>query len=84
VGQPPVTEGAFGVLSDTPTFGPYDWYAEGAEVIRNTQNPEGAWLSEIEPYHVAVRNTCFGILFLKRATRPLVASEDRLFRPKQK
>ncbi|HEX7897429.1 MAG TPA: hypothetical protein VF950_06695 [Planctomycetota bacterium] len=58
-----------GVLYDTPKFGKWDWYAYGAKFLLEQQKPEGHWGD--------LTNTCFAILFLKRATRPLVASEGR-------
>jgi hypothetical protein len=58
-----------GVLYDSPKFGKWDWYAYGAKYLLEQQKPEGHWGD--------LNNTCFAILFLKRATRPLVASEGR-------
>lgn len=57
-----------GVLYGTETFGSHDWYLEGARYLLKSQQASGAWKN--------VNDTCFAILFLKRATRPLVASED--------
>jgi len=50
----------------------HDWYSEGANNLLKTQKADGTWGSSIE-------HTCFAILFLRRATRPLVdvASVDR-------
>jgi hypothetical protein len=62
-----------GVLYDTPRFGRHDWYAEGAWYLLKQQAQDGSWGKN------AV-DTCFAILFLKRATRPLVASQDPLRR----
>lgn len=56
-----------GVLYDAERFGSRAWYTEGAWYLLENQKPEGHWGD--------VNNTCFAILFLKRATRPLVASE---------
>ncbi len=49
-----------------------DWYSEGVNVVLKAQKPNGAWGTSLE-------HTCFAVLFLKRATRPLndVASVDR-------
>ena len=49
----------------------HDWYAEGANLVLKMQKADGSWG---DPEH-----TCFAILFLRRATRPLVdvASIDR-------
>jgi hypothetical protein len=71
-----------GVLAATETFGPHKWYREGAEAILGAQRPGGSWLAPLphgdrsETTNEAW-DTCFAILFLKRATRPLdVASTD--------
>ena len=56
-----------GMLYDTPKFGKIDWYAEGAKFLLDNQKPDGSWGD--------MNNTCFAILFLKRATRPLIATE---------
>jgi hypothetical protein len=49
----------------------HDWYSEGSSFLLTAQKADGSWST--------VENTCFAILFLKRATRPLVdvASVDR-------
>ncbi len=61
-----------GVLFGTETIGSHRWYREGAKVLLEKQGADGKWNSTVD--------TCFAILFLKRATRPLVASEDSLRR----
>jgi hypothetical protein len=76
-----------GVLYDTPTVGSHNWYSEGAALLLGEQKPDGSWnnagtwlgnTGDSQP----VWDTCFAILFLKRATPPLrdVASEDRFIR----
>jgi hypothetical protein len=52
-----------GMLFGTETIGTHEWYPEGAKVLIELQGANGAWKSTVE--------TCFAILFLKRATRPL-------------
>jgi len=70
-----------GVLANTETFGAHRWYAEGARWILAGQRGDGSWLGPL-PHGDrseganAAWDTCFAILFLKRATRPLVASTD--------
>ena len=59
-----------GSLYGTELLGAHDWYAEGVEAILGQQRPDGSWhsgVSRCEP----VWDTCYAILFLKRATRPL-------------
>jgi hypothetical protein len=53
-----------------------EWYPEGANILLDAQKPAGSWL--MSDNGKPLWDTCFAILFLKRATRPLdVASEDR-------
>jgi hypothetical protein len=59
-----------GMLFGTETVGDHWWYAEGAKVLCDSQKAGGSWGD-------GTRDTCFAILFLKRATRPLdVATES--------
>ena len=71
-----------GILYGTETFGAHSWYAEGARSLLETQRPDGSWLTAKSKGTNDVWDTCFAILFLRRATRPLtdVASEDRVMR----
>jgi hypothetical protein len=58
----------FGMLSGTEKIGRHLWYREGAEHILKIQQKDGAWcVWDRKP----VWDTCFAILFLKRATRPV-------------
>jgi hypothetical protein len=52
-------------------MGKHEWYPEGAAVILERQRPDGSWM-DIELQNQPVWDTCFSILFLRRATRPLV------------
>jgi len=56
-----------GILYDVTRFGQHDWYAEGARLLLQQQQPSGAW-------NGGSLDTCFAILFLKRATRSMVES----------
>jgi hypothetical protein len=56
-----------GMLYGTEQIGSHWWYPEGAKVLLAAQKADGSW--------EGVLNTCFAILFLRRATRPLVATE---------
>jgi hypothetical protein len=53
-----------GMLFGTELVGTHWWYAEGAKVLIDAQKGTGAWGG-------GTVDTCFAILFLKRATRPL-------------
>jgi hypothetical protein len=53
-----------GILLGTETFGQNEWYPLGAEFLLDSQDAAGSWNGSIE-------DTCFAILFLRRATVPL-------------
>jgi hypothetical protein len=46
------------------TLGKKDWYAWGAEVLLANQQPDGSWQGAYAPYGA---DTCFALLFLKKA-----------------
>ena len=52
-----------GMLYGTEVMGDHKWYPEGAKVLIENQKASGAWGGTAQ--------TCFAILFLKRATAPL-------------
>jgi hypothetical protein len=56
-----------GMLYGTELIGSHWWYPEGAKVLLAAQGGGGEWENVV--------NTCFAILFLRRATRPLTASQ---------
>jgi len=66
-----------GIFFGTETFGAHEWYVEGAQYLLGQQKDDGSWMTKGSDH--AIWDTCFAILFLRRATRPLrdVASEDR-------
>jgi hypothetical protein len=57
-----------GMLYGTETIGSHWWYPEGAKVLVDKQGANGSW--------GGVADTCFAILFLKRATAPLCPTGD--------
>jgi hypothetical protein len=57
-----------GILYDVKLLGNRDWYQEGAKWLLEKQGANGAWNAEWD--------TCFAILFLKKATRS-IATGDR-------
>ena len=57
-----------GILYGTEKLGGHDWYREGSKELLDTQRLDGAWVSTDEH-----QDTCFAILFLRRATRGLPA-----------
>lgn len=59
-----------GALSLAREFGKHDWYDEGAEYLLAQQTGDGSWP---ESGHMSVFvDTCFAILFLCKATTPIV------------
>jgi hypothetical protein len=71
-----------GMLYDTALIGNHDWYLDGARVILAAQKPDGSWAESGPATMRPTWDTCFAILFLKRATRPLVVSVDRFHEKK--
>lgn len=68
-----------GMIYGTEFFGRNEWYPVGAEFLLKEQKGDGSWIGKPGGGHEnAVWDTCFAILFLRRATRPLVdvASKD--------
>ncbi|RPH39921.1 MAG: hypothetical protein EHM91_11720 [Planctomycetota bacterium] len=61
-----------GMLYDTALIGNHDWYLDGARVLLNAQKPDGSWDSS--HFKHPTWDTCFAILFLKRATKRLVVT----------
>jgi hypothetical protein len=61
-----------GMLYETEKIGDHEWYPEGVKALLGTQDAAGFWGGGVD-------DTCFAILFLRRATRKLidVASEDK-------
>ena len=62
-----------GMLYDPGKIGDHPWYPEGAEFLLKQQKPDGSW-EGTKPDKKPAWDTCFAILFLKRATKPLVAT----------
>src|SRR5206468_12811238 len=78
-----------GMLYGTPSIGTHDWYAEGSRKLLELQQSDGSWWDRVDGNKHqggASRDTCFALLFLKRATRPPedVASVDRYLKAENK
>ena len=58
-------------LAGLERIGGRDWYAQGARLLVDDQRPDGSW----GPGHRRLQNTCFALLFLRRAT---VSTEGEL------
>jgi hypothetical protein len=57
-------------LTATTRLGEADWYAEGAREILARQKKDGSWKEPSQEWEVY--STCFAVLFLKRATQPVI------------
>ena len=57
-----------GALAPIELVGGHDWYAEGASFLVRGQAPQGHWGSTLGGGHP---QTCFALLFLRRATMPV-------------
>lgn len=68
-----------GALVDVEKFGSHDWYNKGAKYILKHQQKDGHWSGLVDKSAVEMKgdymgsiDTCFAILFLKRATTHLL------------
>lgn len=61
-----------GMLGGIDYIGAYDWYFEGAErQLLPQQQPDGKWDPQMEVDPSDIYNTCYALLFLKRATESI-------------
>jgi hypothetical protein len=65
-----------GMLYGTEKFGDHDWYLKGAASIVKAQKGDGSWGSNAEDEKNTIQ-TCFAILFLKKATRAIATGDRR-------
>ncbi len=61
-----------GVLLGLDFLGDHEWYPEGCKFLLSKQGEDGSW-SKVEGTEDAVQATCFALLFLTKATRPIAA-----------
>ena len=59
-------------LLETSRFGPYDWFAAGANELLDLQRKDGSWFSGTRR-NQPVWDTCYAILFLSRWSHPTEA-----------
>jgi hypothetical protein len=75
-----------GRIAAVEELGKQKWYPLGAKYLLETQKADGSWWTGIpgvvwkQAGDLETADTCFAILFLTRATPPLIATED----PKKK
>jgi hypothetical protein len=65
-------------MTGNEKFGTHFWYADGVRVLLESQKTDGSWA--VDDWGTPTWDTCLALLFLKRATRPLVPSTDRVIR----
>lgn len=63
-----------GMILGVAEFGKHDWYKEGSEMLLAAQDPNGSWLSATDPQKNVDNDTCFAILFLRKATKGYTVS----------
>jgi hypothetical protein len=66
-----------GMLYDTVKFGDHDWYMEGAKLLVHSQKENGSWGNKADKPEENTWDTCFAILFLKKATRGVISVDKR-------
>ncbi len=64
-----------GIYAGTEKLGDHVWYKDGANALLAAQGADGAWGKDTDWFNTTW-DTCFAILFLRRAARPLVATES--------
>ena len=68
-----------GMLGLVARFGKHYWYEEGVGEWLRTQRDDGSWDAGGAGTSGPVPDTCWGILFLRRATTPLVKVPDAIY-----
>jgi hypothetical protein len=63
-----------GVLSLVRLFGKNDWYEKGVNYLLGAQQGNGSWPGTGNCSDLS--NTCFALLFLKRATTPIIGTPE--------
>ena len=67
-----------GDLTGRSEFNQLNWYVRGARFLLKHQDPDGKWLDATEAFPPRdVNSTSLALLFLKRATPPVVTISDR-------
>jgi hypothetical protein len=66
-----------GVLYGTEWIGNRAWYSIGAEFLLKNQKSDGSWKSDQPGETNVCWDTCFAVLFLRRATRPLTIESEK-------
>ena len=65
-------------INPQPASGPVEQaVGKGAGYLRSRQRPDGSWDAGSQGTSGPVPDTCFAILFLKRAAKPIVSIPER-------
>ena len=64
-----------GVLGGFTCFGDHNWYNDGAQLLIDQQTKDGYWDTKKEVAPSDVTDTDYALLFLKKATKPVIAIE---------
>lgn len=68
-----------GILALVPKYGEHDWYKEGVEQFLHTQRVDGSWDAGSAGTSGPVPDTCWALLFICRATTPLVQIPEEIY-----
>jgi hypothetical protein len=68
-----------GMLGMLLNIGKHDWFVEGSKYILGAQAAGGSWDAGANGTVGPVCDTCFALLFLKRATQPLVKVPKEIY-----
>jgi hypothetical protein len=66
-----------GMVYGTETLGKNEWYPKGAEFLLDAQKADGHWEAGNPSGDNVYADTCFAILFLRRATKPITRSTGK-------
>ena len=64
-----------GVAGGYKYFGTHDWYAEGADALVKSQQPDGSWVTLAKDGQMPVPNTAQALIFLCRGRAPVVLNK---------
>jgi len=65
-----------GDLTGRKVFNQMDWYVRGATMLCDSQAQNGSWTDSTTYEPRDVLGTCFALLFLKRATIPVITTNE--------
>lgn len=68
-----------GILGLVTRFAKHYWYDEGVTEWLRSQKPDGSWDAGSYSTSGPIPDTCWGILFLRRATTPLIKMPDTIY-----